>query len=164
MSEAQPASRTATLTRMSRITVSRTVAAPVATVFAVVTNIERLPESNPDVVRVEFLTDQRSGAGTRFRETRSSRGREMVTELEVTEYVENEHARFVTDTGGTVWDTVFTFRPTGSPPGSATDLEIQLDARAHKLLAKIMNPLIKGMVRKGMEKHVAALSAYCEGL
>lgn len=149
---------------MSRITVSHAIEAPVATVFNVVTDIERMPQSNPDVVKVEFLSDQRTGAGTRFRETRSSKGKEMVTELELTEFVPNERARFVTDAGGTVWDTVFTFRPTGSPQGSATELEIQLDARAHKLLAKIMNPLIKGMVRRGMEKHMTALCAYCESL
>jgi len=147
---------------MSRITVSHTIQAPVATVFKAVTDIEHLPDSNPDVVRVDFLSDQKSGAGTRFRETRSARGKEMVTELEVTEHVENEHARFVTDSGGTVWDTVFTFRPKGSPAGSATELVIQLDARPHKLLARVMVPLIKGMVRKGMEKHIDALREYCE--
>jgi len=84
----------------------------------------------------------------------------MVSELEVTEQVENESARFVTDVGGTVWDTLFTFRPVGDK----TELVIQLDARAYKLLPKIMIPLIvKGMVRKGMEKHIISLGAYCEG-
>ena len=42
---------------MSRIIVARTIQAPVQTVFDAVTNIERLPESSPEVVRVEFLTD-----------------------------------------------------------------------------------------------------------
>lgn len=147
---------------MSRITVSRTVSAPVARVFAAVTDVERLPESNPDVVRVEFLPDRRSGAGTRFREARLSTGREMVTELEITELVLNERPRFVTDAGGTVWDTVFTFRPEGAPAGSATTLEIRLEARPHTLLARIVTPLITGMVRGGMTKYIAALSAYCE--
>ncbi len=146
---------------MTRVTVSRTIAAPVATVFKAITDIEHLPDSNPDVVRIEFLSDTRSGAGTRFRETRSSKGKEMVTELEVTEQVENEYARFVSDAGGTVWDTLFTVRPAGD----RTELEIQLDARAYKLLPKIMIPLIvKGMVRKGMETHIDSLRAYCEGL
>ncbi len=146
---------------MTRVTVSRTIAAPVATVFKAITDIEHLPDSNPDVVRIEFLSDTRSGTGTRFRETRSTKGKEMVTELEVTEQVENEYARFVTDVGGTVWDTLFTFLPVGD----RTELKIQLDARAYKLLPKIMVPLIvKGMVRKGMEKHINSLRAYCEGL
>ena len=98
--------------------------------FEVITNVERLPESNPDVTSIEFLSEQRSGAGTRFRETRAAKGRQVVTELERTEQVDNHSARFVSDTGGgTIWDTMFSFRPEGSPAGTQTLLEIQLDAR-----------------------------------
>ena len=82
----------------------------------------------------------------------------MVTELELTEYEENERARFVTDAGGTVWDTVFSFQPTGA----ATKLVIELEARPHRFLSKLMYPLIKRMVRKGMETHIGALTSYCE--
>ena len=147
---------------MSRITVTRRIDAPVDRVFDVITDIERLPETNEDVVGVEFLSEQRSGPGTRFRETRSSKGREMKTELELTEVVANDRARFVSDMGGTVWDTVFSFRPLGSPPGSETELLIELEARAYKLLPKLMYPFVKGMVRRGMEKHIDGLKAYCE--
>ena len=148
---------------MSTITVSRDVRAPIEKVFRAVTDVEKLSESNPDVVRIEFLTDQRSGAGTRFRETRTMKGQEVQAELELTEVVDNEHARFVSDTGGAIWDTVFRFRPQGSPPGSETHLEIALDARPYKMSAKLMMPMITTMVRRGMEKHLDSLCAYCEG-
>lgn len=143
---------------MSPITVTRTIQAPAAVVFEAVTDIESLPKSNPDVVRVEFLSETRSGPGTRFRETRRAGKREAVTELELTEWVENQHARFVADTGGTVWDTAFRVRPVGD----ACELTIELDARPHTLLARIVSPLIRGMVRRGMEKHVGSLADYCE--
>ena len=149
---------------MSMITVSLDIRAPIETVFRVITDIEKLPESNPDVTRIEFLTDQRSGPGTRFRETRTSKGKEMQTELELTELVANEHARFVSDMGGTIWDTVFLLRPQGSPPGSETHLEIALDARPYKLPAKLAFPMIKGMVQRGMEQHVDSLRTYCEAM
>lgn len=147
---------------MSRVTVSRTISRPVAEVFGVITDIEKLPESNPDVVRVEFLSEQRSGHGTRFKETRAARGKEMVTELELTEHVVNQHARFVSDMGGTIWDTAFRFHPEGNPSGSATKLEIELESRPYKLLPKLLSPLVLIMVRKGMEKHIDSVKAYCE--
>ena len=149
---------------MKRVTVARSISSPISDVFKAITEVEKLPDTNPDVVAVEFLTDSRSGAGTRFRETRAGKGKHVVTELEVTEQVENSHARFVSDMGGTVWDTLFSFQPEGSPPGSATRLEIQLDAKPYKLLPRIVTPFIMGMVRKGMEAHIDSVKEYCEGL
>ena len=58
-----------------------------------------------------FLSEVRTGVGTRFRETRLMHGKERSTELEVTEYVENERVRMVADTDGTVWDSVFVVSP-----------------------------------------------------
>jgi uncharacterized protein YndB with AHSA1/START domain len=145
---------------MTTITSRRIIAAPIATVFGMVTDIENSPETNADVVAVEFLTESRSGVGTRFRETRSMNGKEHVTELEVTEFVENEHVRMVADSHGTIWDTVFTVRPSGAQ----TELEIKMDARAQKLLPKLMNPLMKGFFKKGIEGHVDAVRDHCERL
>ena len=143
---------------MTRVTVSRTIAAPVEVVFEAVTNIERLAETSPDVVGVEFLTASHHGLGTRFRETRKMKDREMVTELEITEFVENERSRMVADSHGTVWDTLFTVRP----ENGKTLLEIEMDARPHRLLTKLMTPLMKGFFRKGIEKHIEDVRDYCE--
>lgn len=147
---------------MTEITVSRDIRAPVETVFRAITDIAKLPESIPDIVRIEFLGERRSGAGTRFRETRSMMGKEMRTELELTEVVDNERARFVSDMGGAIWDTVFRLRPRGSPPGSETHLEVALDARPYKLQAKLMIPAVRGMVSRSMEQQIDSLRAYCE--
>ena len=130
---------------MSRISVERSIAAPPAIVFDAVTNIEKLPETNADIASIEFLTDRKRGLGTRFRETRRMGKNELVTELEVTEFVEDRRARMVADTHGTIWDTVFEVEPTAE----GSHLRIVMDARPHKLLPKIMNPLMKGFFRKG---------------
>lgn len=143
---------------MTRVTVEGAVAARPETVFRAVTDVEHLPELDDQIVGIEFLTDQRSGRGTRFRETRSMNGREMVTELEITEWVEGERARMVADTHGTVWDTLFTVRP----DGAGCVLVIDMDARPHKLLPRIMNPLMKRFFRKGIEGHVEKVRAHCE--
>ena len=143
---------------MAQITATRTIAAPVTQVFDTVAHIENFQKAVPHITEVEFLTDEHRGVGTRFRETRLMRGREATTELEVTDYVPNERIRFVSDAGGTVWDTVFTVRPTEE----GTDLSMIMDARPHKLMARLTTPLIGGMVRKAVESDMDAVKAYCE--
>lgn len=91
---------------MSRITSTRFINAPLDLVFKTVADIQNFSKAIPNIVDVEFLSDQKSGVGTCFRETREMNGREASTELEVTEYKENDHIRRVADSHGTVWDSV----------------------------------------------------------
>ncbi|MHC4668834.1 MAG: SRPBCC family protein [Planctomycetota bacterium] len=144
---------------MGRTTVSRTIHAPIETVFATVAHIENFSKAVPHIVKVEFLSDVRAGVGTRFRETRLMGGKEASTELEVTEYVENDRVRLVADTHGTVWDTVFTVRPA---PVGGVELRMVMDANAYKLVAKLMNPLVQVLIRKAIEKDMDAVKAFCE--
>ena len=79
---------------MVRFVVTRRIAAPVNVVFQTVAEIEQFSQAIPRIKRYEFLSESRSGVGTRFRETRSMNGKDRATELEVTEYVENQlHVR-----------------------------------------------------------------------
>jgi len=143
---------------MTRITVNRIILAPIESVFSAVADIENLPGTNPDIVKIEFLTDQKSGHGTRFRETRLMNNKESVTDLEITEYSENEHIRMVAESHGTVWDSVFSFHR----EGDATELTLVMDAHTKNFFLKIMNFLMKSFFKKGLEKHVDALKNYCE--
>jgi len=144
---------------MTQVTVTKTINAPSEAIFRAVSDIDNLPNTNPDIVGIEFLTEQRSGVGTRFRETRRmKKGKELVTELEVTEYDPAGRVRMVADTHGTIWDTVFTV----TPSGTGAVLVIEMDCRAHKLLPKLLNPLFKGLFRRGIEKHLDDLKTYCE--
>jgi ribosome-associated toxin RatA of RatAB toxin-antitoxin module len=144
---------------MAQYVATRTIAAPVDRVFATVAHIDRFQEAVPHITNVEFLTETRSGVGTRFRETRLMRGREASTELEVTEYVQDERVRLVSDAGGTVWDTVFTVQASGS----GTELSMVMDARPYKLTARVVNPMISRMLTKVLETDMDAVKAYCEG-
>ena len=143
---------------MSTITVTRSINAPIDVVFRTVAHINEFSQAVPHIVNVEFLTEQHTGAGTRFRETRLMHGKEAVTELEVTEYVENDHVRIVTDSHGAVWDTIFTVSSNGGP----TELTMVMESRPYKLAAKVMNPLIGGMIRKAVEKDMDLVQEYCE--
>ena len=143
---------------MPRTTITRAIDAPVESVFATIADMKNFSKAVPHIVNVVFLSDVHAGSGTRFRETRLMHGKERSTELEVTEYVENERVRMVADTDGTVWDSLFVV----SPVEGRTRLDFTMDARPHKLLPKLLVPLMKGLVQKAIEKDMDAVKAYCE--
>lgn len=143
---------------MSTITVSQRINAPKELVFKTVADIKNFSKAVPDIKNVEFLTEQKYGVGTKFRETRDMNGREATTELEVTELVENAHIRLVSDAMGTVWDSVFTVER----KQDGTELTLIMDAKAYKFLPKIINPLMKGFMKKALEKDMVAVKNYCE--
>jgi carbon monoxide dehydrogenase subunit G len=143
---------------MAKTTIVRTIHAPVERVFDTISNIHNFSKAVPHIVDAEILSVVKSGVGTRFRETRRTNGKDASTVLEVTEFVENERVRMVTDVGGTVWDTVFTVKAAGD----ATELTMSMDANAYKLLPKMINPLIKRVVAKAIEKDMDCVKSYCE--
>ncbi len=145
---------------MTRTTVRTTILAPVDAVFSTIADPVNYTKAVPQITKVEFFTELRSGVGTRFRETREMRGREASTELEVTEYVKDERVRMVSDAGGTIWDSVFTLTPTED--GRGTRLDLVMEARPQRLLARFFVPLTKGVVAKAVAGDMEAVKAYIE--
>lgn len=145
---------------MSTTVLTQAIQAPVDVVFDTVAHITNFQKAIPHIEKVEFVSEVERGVGARFRETRNMNGRLATVELEVTEYVENERTRLLSDTGGTVWDSLFTTEATDD----GTLLTLHMEARPYRLIAKLMNPLMKGMIRKSIEKDMVAVQAYCEGL
>ncbi len=144
---------------MSKVKVTRHIEAPVQKVFQTVSNIEGFSKAVPHIVDVEFLSETKTGVGTRFRETRMMGKRKASTVLEVTEYVENELVRLVSDAGGTIWDSAFIVEP----DGVHTLLTLRMDAKPYKFLQKIMVPLImKGFMTKALAADMDAVKEYCE--
>jgi uncharacterized protein YndB with AHSA1/START domain len=143
---------------VTTVHVTRSIAAPLDRVFQTVSNIERYAEAIPHIESFKFLSAKRTGIGTRFRETRVVKGKEHVTQLEITEFVPNEHVRLIADSHGTVWDS--TFRVSRS--SGATQLELTMEARAHKLFPWLLNPLMAPFYRRALNADMNALKAYCE--
>ncbi len=146
---------------MTRTAITRTINAPVEAVFEAVANISKFTEAVPQIMRVDFLTESRGGVGTRFRETRKMRGREASTVLEVTEYVKNKRVRLVSDAGGTVWDSLFTVAPVGD--GESTRLDLVMEARPYRLMARVFVPLMRGVVAKAVAEDMDAVKGWVEG-
>ena len=143
---------------MATIHVKKTIEAPLELVFQAIADVRNFQKAVPHITNIDFLTDQQVGVGTRFRETRIMKGREETVELEVAEYVENDRVRMIADAGGTIWDTVFTV----SESAGSVLLDMKMDARSYTLLARIITPLIRGMVFKGVESDMDAVKEYCE--
>jgi len=145
---------------MSMSVVTRTIAAPVEIVFKTVSEVSEFSKAVPHLVEIEFVSDSRTGVGTVFRETREINGKRSTVELEITEFVPNERIRLVADSHGTIWDSVYTL--SGADGGTA--LQLTLNARAYTMAARIMNPLVRGIVQKALEKDMDAVKDYCEKL
>jgi uncharacterized protein YndB with AHSA1/START domain len=143
---------------VGRIVSTRRIDASVDRVFETVAYIDNFARVVPAIVKVEYVTAQRSGVGTRFRETRRMGRREATVELEVKEFVPGQRIRLVTDAGGTVWDTVFSVRA----EGSGAELSMVMEDKPYRLLAKLFNPLLRGMIRKGVESDMDAVKTHCE--
>jgi carbon monoxide dehydrogenase subunit G len=144
---------------MGRITVTRTVNAPPDVVFRTVADIRQFSKAVPGIVKYEFLSEMQSGVGTRFRQTRVRDGNETATELEVTEFVENDRIRLVADDGQvTIWDTVFAVKA----ENGRTGLTMNMDANSYKWLAKIVVYFIMGLVRRVVEQDMDSVKALCE--
>ena len=144
---------------MSRTRSERRIEAPLPMVFETVSNAQRFSDAVPQVVSIEFLTDRRTGAGTRFRETREMGSRKVSNELHVTEYSENEYVRMSSEAGGAIWDSLFEVRR----DGDATILALVMEATPQSFLARITTPLMRGMIQRAIEKDMDAVKAYCEG-
>lgn len=126
--------------------------------FEAVSNAEVFCRALPHVVRTEYLSEHKSGVGTRFRETRLVRGKSATTELEVTEYVENQRVRAVADTHGTMWDSEFSV----VTDGDATELSLELRPRSARPWPSIMNPLMRVMLGRALGQDLDALRDFCE--
>ena len=145
---------------MGQITSRRSIAASPQVVFDAIAHPENLTEVNPNIIDVTFVSEQRSGVGTRFSETRKMGKTEATTELEYTEFVPPERVRIVADSGGAIWDTVMTVAP-GEDGGSV--LTMVMEDRPYKLSAKMIIPVMRKAIAKHLEEDMDRVKVFCEG-
>lgn len=143
---------------MAAFGASREIEAPVEEVFNAVANIEEFRKVVPDIIDVQFLSDQHSGVGTRFIETRVIGKKTGKTELEVVEYQPYRRARLVAEAGGSTWDTVYDLEPAGT----GTRVTMTMTATAHTVRARMLNKIIASTVGRAIERDLDAVKEYCE--
>jgi hypothetical protein len=159
---------------VAAIIVARRIYASHDIVFSAVADARAFARAVPGVIGFEFLSDVRSGPGTRFRRIRSTpvsgdnrvarcradidNGEIEVSDFEVTEYVKNKRLRVVNETRGVVWDSIFTITPTRN----ATLLTMRSEVRSHPLIARLVMPIVAFFRRKAVEAEIEAVKVYCE--
>lgn len=136
----------------------RLIAAPIESVFQVVSEPERFKAAVPDIQTIEFLSAQRQGVGTVFRETRLMHGKTAANDLEITEFVPNRMVRIVASAGGAVWDSVFSV----SLEQQRTRLTLAMEARPQTLIARLLVPLMMVMVGPAVESDMDAVGKFVE--
>ena len=134
--------------------------APIDVVFKTISTPELFKEAVPEITKVEFLSEQHFGVGTRFKETRLMKKREASTVLEVTEQENNSHIRMVSVAGGTTWDSTFSTEA----EEDGVQLRLVMTAVPGNFLARITVRMIKGMLEKALKRDMEAVKAYCERL
>jgi carbon monoxide dehydrogenase subunit G len=144
---------------MTTTEIQKTIYAPKEKVFETISNIDNFSKAVPHIKEIIYITEQTKGVGTKFSETRVMKGREATTVLEVTDYLENEHIRMLSDSGGTIWDSLFTVE---SIEDNKTSLTLLMTAKPYKFMSKIITPLIKSMVAKAIHSDMEAIKEYCE--
>lgn len=144
------------------VTVSRTVAAPVETVWAVATDLTAAPETLSGVTRVEVLEGEIFGVGTRWRETRTLMGREATEEMVVTAAVAPSSYTVEADNHGVHYVSTFAFAPLGANRTEVTMTFAGTPTAPQNPLVKLMGRFGLRMVRKTLEHDLADLARAAE--
>ena len=143
------------------VTVSRTVAAPVETVWAVATDLTAAPETLTGVTRVEVLEGEIFGVGTLWRETRNMMGREATEEMVVTAATAPSSYTVEADNHG-VHVSTFAFAPLGANRTEVTMTFAGTPTAPQNPLVKLMGRFGLRMVRKTLEQDLADLARAAE--
>lgn len=147
----------------SSVTVSRTVAAPVETVWDVATDLEAMPGTMSAIARVEVLAGgDPFDVGTRWRETRVMMRREATEEMAVTHAARPTAYTVEADNHGVHYVSTFTFTPLGADRTEVTLTFSGEPTKPQNPLARAMGRLGLRMVRKELEKDLTDLGAAAE--
>lgn len=147
---------------MPRVTVSRSVAAPPAEVFAACADFARAADRIKDILRVEVLSPGPVGVGTRFKETRKMFGKEATETMEVVAFDPPAGYELRAVNCGTEYRTWFTF----TPDGAGTRVDATFQSRAVALWAWPFTPLMylmRGFLRKCLAGDLDQIRAAIEG-
>jgi uncharacterized protein YndB with AHSA1/START domain len=146
---------------MTTVTVETQVAAPVARVFDVFTDLEHSAERVSNIRAIELLTTGAFGLGTRWSETREVLGQLDSAEMEVTAFERNRTYTITHHKAGARIDTMFKFEPLES----GTRVRIEFALEGHGLPPGLSAPLgwaIAGKVRDVISRDLADLKESME--
>jgi len=143
---------------MAGFTTSEWISRPPQDVFDFITTPENAPKVVPSVKSMVATTDGPTRVGSRYRETRTMRGKEEQAELEVVahEPPESYAVRNLTEGIETVYR--YAFRPEAK--GTRVDLICEVTASG---VRKLLLPLVVAELKKEDGDHLQRLKRVLEG-
>lgn len=147
------------------LTLERSIAAPPAAVWRVLTDIDASATVLSGVTRVERLAGVGYSIGTRWRETRRVAGSEATEEMEVVGIDEGRSTLIAAEAGGMAYRTEFTLEPT--PDGTLLRMRFSgallSPSWVQRAMAKLTAPIGMAVTRKMMQQDLADIAAAAEG-
>ena len=141
--------------------ITKTIQAPLAHVFGVFMDIAKFPDYFEDVVRVDILSKQKSGQGTRWRETLLFDEHEDTVEREIHAFKLNQSYTIVTELPGVEYHDHYRF----TAQDDSTIVEQHFIMKPLSLVARLMAPveyLLRDNTKKGLEQNLNSLKTICE--
>ena len=141
--------------------VSKHINAPIATVFDVFSDIEKIQDRIEGITQVEILSDIKQGVGTHWRETRVMFGKEATEEMEISQLESNRSYDVIASSHGMDYHSVYTF----TEKDGGTLVEMTFSGTPISMMAKLMTPigyLFKNATKKALEADMDDLKIVCE--
>lgn len=147
---------------MSRIEVSRAIAAPQEKVWELITDLRGAPARLSGIKRVEILEGPEFGVGTRWRETREMFGREATEEMTITEVDPGRSYRTHADSRGVEYVSELRVEPTGAGSRLSMSIDAHVGNPVLRVLMAVAARLMEGTTRKAMSKDLDDIAAAAE--
>ena len=115
--------------------------------FRLASDFPRAAGRIPDITKIEMLTPEPVGVGTKFKETRKMFGKEATETMEVAEFDPPRSYKLHANSCGTIYE----FRMTFTPEGNGTRLAASFTATPVSFWARIMLPMMymmSGVMKK----------------
>jgi uncharacterized protein YndB with AHSA1/START domain len=135
--------------------------APAADVFATLSAAEKIPDWVGTTLKAVQLSDGQASVGTRLEETVAIRGnKENIAQLvwEITEFDENRHIAFETNTDWGYQKQAFTLEPLEH----GTRLLVN-GQHGFKGFRRLMRPVLSYFIKQARRQHLASLKQILEG-
>jgi uncharacterized membrane protein len=146
------------------VTVSRTILAPLETVWGIATDLRSMPETMSVITEVDVLEGgDPFDVGTRWRETRLMMRREVVEEMEVTAVAPQRGYTVEANNHGAHYKTILAFVPVGSGQTEVTMTFEGTPQRPQDVIQRMLGALGLRVVRRALERDLADLADAAEG-
>ena len=147
---------------MSSLSVNTHVAAPIADVFQVFTQLDKAQERIPTITNLEILSEGPFGVGTRWRETRLIMKKESTEEMRVTGHNPPHNYTVEAQSLGMLYETLFQFEPQSEGTKVTWEFRGTPQTWFNKILAPLISFPMAGLMKKCMQADLEVLRAVCE--